>query len=144
MIASYGQGWEESIVQVLGESRGRVLRQRVLSQSGGDSEAAAVNVEQRIIGASLTSLRGPQATACQKLFKLLVVFQEDFIIPISVVEALWEMAMGRDAAATVRTSNSKEPENDSTRATRSLLVRERINMLLHRSLLLGSLHSGLK
>eukprot|EP00935_MAST-01C_sp_MAST-1C-sp1_P002572 g2572.t1 len=113
LIASYGAGWETDIIPLLRESQSE-------------------EVESHIISVTISSIRGPQASDVQHLFRLMALFAEDALIPVRIVILL------------VESQNGERCPDNAQRRRSHLRIRERVNILLGRSLLLGSLHSGIR
>ena len=90
-------------------------------------------VEERVIGAGLQALdRDKDGSAAKELFYIFAVTHEDFVHPIAVIELLWRSCS---------VSESAKLEKGSL-ATR-LKVRQRTQMLVDHSLLLGSSSEGI-
>ena len=97
-------------------------------QHGGETST----VEERVIGAGLQALeRHEDGTAVKELFHMFAVTQEDFVHPMPVVELLWRSCCTSDA----------EKQREGSLATR-LKVRQRTQLLVDHSLLLGSSSEG--
>ena len=99
-------------------------------QHGHGGETSTV--EERVIGAGLQALeRHEDGTAVKELFHMFAVTQEDFVHPMPVVELLWRSCCASDA----------EKQREGSLATR-LKVRQRTQLLVDHSLLLGSSSEG--
>ena len=98
--------------------------------SGGKSSTSTV--EERVIGAGLQALdKGEDGAAVKELFHLFAVTQEDFVHPMAVIELLW------------RSCSASELEKQEGTLTARLKVRQRTQMLVDHSLLLGSSTEGI-
>eukprot|EP00935_MAST-01C_sp_MAST-1C-sp1_P001434 g1434.t1 len=126
VIASYGQGWETEVIELLRDSHSEQLRRQTHHEG-------QLTVEQHVIETSLQAIRGPQAADVVELFQLMAAFPEDVIIPIVIIIALVESQQTRISEVL-----------DGERRRTHMKIRERVNILLGRSLLLGNLHEGIK
>ena len=115
VVRSWGAGWEQAVLPL--------LRQK----------AGTSTVEDRIIGAGLQSLKGEDAPAIKALFEMFAVTQEDFVHPMAVIELLWKSCCSDSAG---------KEETEGGHLMMCLNVRQWIQVLLDRSLLLGSLAKG--
>jgi hypothetical protein len=115
VMKSWGDGWEEAVLPLL-------------KQEDGNGRAPST-AEERIIGAGLKSLKGEDAGSIEELFRMFAVTQEDFVHSMAVIELLWRSCCGsaEESAGGLRTR---------------LKVRQWTNLLLDRSLLLGSVSKG--
>ena len=75
--------------------------------------------------------KNPDNAALKELFHMFAVTQEDFVHPMAVIELLWQSCCALEAE-----------EAESTLATR-LKVRQRTQLLVDHSLLLGSAREGI-
>ena len=99
-------------------------------QGSGDSRTSTP--QERVIGAGLQALdKNEDGTAIKDLFHMLVVTVEDFVHPIAVIELLW------------RSCCASETEKQAGGLTTGLKVRQRTQLLLDHSLLLGSSSEGI-
>eukprot|EP00935_MAST-01C_sp_MAST-1C-sp1_P002181 g2181.t1 len=115
VIRSWGSGWEEAVLPLLREERG----------------SGTSTVEERVIGAGLQALKkNEDGPAVKKLFYAFAVTQEDFVHPIAVVELLW------------RSCCASESEKQQNSLAARLKVRQRTQLLVDHSLLLGSSSEG--
>ncbi len=130
VIASYGQGWEQDVLPLLKESHSEELRLSGLS--GLHDKSSHSSVENHIISVTLRTIRGPQAADVQRLFRLMALFAEDALVPIPAIVFM------------VESQSDVQVDVAVERRRVQLKIRERVNILLGRSLLLGSLHSGIK
>eukprot|EP00935_MAST-01C_sp_MAST-1C-sp1_P000028 g28.t1 len=116
VVRSWGSGWETAVLPLLREQQG----------SGGTS-----TVEERVIGAGLKALeKHEDGAAVKELFHTFAVTQEDFLHPMAVIELLW------------RSCCASESEKQEGGLSSRLQVRQRTQMLLDLSLLLGSSSEG--
>ena len=119
------------MIPLLKESHSEELRNQSLGGSLHET-SANLSVEKHIISVTLQTIRGPQAREVQQLFKLMALFAEDAVVPIRAIILMVE-------------SQTNQPGGSAVQRRRTQLkIRERVNILLGRSLLLGSLHSGIK
>ena len=89
-------------------------------------------VEERVIGVGLKALdKQREGTAVKDFFNMFTVTMEDFVHPMVVIEFLW------------RACCASEPEKQEGSLTTRLKVRQRIQMLVDHSLLLGSSSEGI-
>ena len=101
----------------------------LLREKDGSGTSTA---EERVIGAGLKALeRNDDGAAVKELFHMFAVTQEDFMHPMAVIELLW-----RSCCA------SKSEKQDVTLLAR-LKVRQRTQMLVDHSLVLGSSTEGI-
>ena len=67
------------------------------------------------------------------------------MVPLEIVERLWNSQFAEEEAGQIVVEDTLEREEVLVAQTRSRLqIREWTNILLGRSLLLGSLHTGIK
>eukprot|EP00935_MAST-01C_sp_MAST-1C-sp1_P000326 g326.t1 len=121
VIRSWGSGWvtlgymfsiETAVLPLLREERG----------------SGTSTVEERVIGAGLQALeKNEDGPAVKKLF---YAFAEDYVHPIAVVELLW------------RSCCASESEKQQNSLVARLKVRQRTQLLVDHSLLLGSSSEG--
>eukprot|EP00935_MAST-01C_sp_MAST-1C-sp1_P001429 g1429.t1 len=118
VVRSWGQGWETEVLPVLRE-------QQESSQSGTST------VEERVIGAGLKALgKNNDGLAVKELFYMFAVTAEDFVHPMPVIELLW------------RSCCASEVEKQERSLANRLRVRQRTQLLVDHSLLLGSSTEG--
>ena len=117
VVKSWGDGWEDSVLPLLKQEH--------------VSGRAPTTAEERIIGAGLKSLKGEDAGSTEELFRMFAVTQEDFVHSMAVIELLWRSCC----------RSTEEGRTGGDLSTR-LKVRQWTNLLLDRSLLLGSSSKG--
>ena len=117
VVKSWGDGWEDSVLPLLKQEHG----------SGRGPSTA----EERIIGAGLKSLKGEDVGSIEELFRMFAVTQEDFVHSMAVIELLWRSCC-----------RSVQGGNMGGDLSARLKVRQWTNLLLDRSLLLGSSSKG--
>ena len=94
--------------------------------------SGASTVEERVIGAGLKALdKTEDGAAVRELFHMFAVTTEDFLHPMAVVELLWRSCCASES----------EKQEDSLMAR--LKVRQRTQLLVDHSLLLGSSTEGI-
>ena len=99
--------------------------------SGGQSQTSTA--EERVIGAGLKAIeKNEDGAAVKALFHMFAVTQEDFVHPIEVVELLWRSCCASEA----------DKQQEGSLIAR-LKVRQRTQMLVDHSLLLGSSSEGI-
>jgi hypothetical protein len=118
VVRSWGDGWEESVLPLLKQQK----------PSADGSGTALSTVEERIIGAGLTALKGEDAEAIKELLAAFAVTQEDCVHSMPVIELLW-----RSCCA---------PDSNHYDLGMRLKVRQWTQMLVDHSLLLGSFTKG--
>eukprot|EP00935_MAST-01C_sp_MAST-1C-sp1_P002852 g2852.t1 len=118
VVRSWGEGWETAVLPLLREQEGS-------GQSGTST------VEERVIGAGLQALeKNEDGPAVKKLFYAFAATHEDFVHPIAVVELLWQSCC------------ASESEKQQSSLAARLKVRQRTQLLVDHSLLLGSSSEG--
>ena len=96
-------------------------------EGGSEGQSTASTVEERVIGAGLQALdKHEDGGAVKELFYMFAVTQEDFVHPMAVIELLW------------RSCCASESEKQEGSLTTRLKVRQRTQLLVDHSLLLGS------
>ena len=104
----------------------------LLREEQGSGQSRTSTAEERVIGAGLKALeKSPEGSAVKELFHMLAVTQEDFVHPIAVIELLW------------RSCCASGSEKQEGRLTTRLKVRQRTQLLVDHSLLLGSSSEGI-
>ena len=97
----------------------------------GGSGRTTSTVAERVIGAGLRALESNEdGVAIRALFHMLAVTQEDFVHPIAVIELL------------CRSCCASEAEKHASTLSTRLKVRQRTQILVDHSLLLGSSSEG--
>eukprot|EP00935_MAST-01C_sp_MAST-1C-sp1_P002365 g2365.t1 len=121
VVRSWGSGWEAAVLPLLREE-----------QQQGSGASSTSTVEERVIGAGLQAIeRNEDGAAVKELFHMFAATQEDFVHPMAVIEFLW-----RSCCA------SGYEKLEGGLASR-LKVRQRTQLLLDHSLLLGSSSEGI-
>ena len=86
-----------------------------------------------MIGAGLQTLeKGGDGAALKELFYMFAVTREDVVHPMAVIELLWRACCHQTV----------ETQDDAAKLQSRLKLRQRITLLVDRSLLLGSSTSG--
>ena len=94
--------------------------------------STSTTVEERVIGAGLKALEKQEdGAAVVELFHMFTVTIEDFVHPIAVIEFLW------------RSCCASEVEKQESSLMARLKVRQRTQLLVDHSLLLGSSSEGI-
>ena len=100
----------------------------LLQERGGGTST----VEERVIGVGLQALaKTDDGAALKHLFHTFAVTKEDFVYPIAVIELLW------------RSSCASEAEEQEGGLMARLKLRQRTQILVDYSLLLGSSSEGI-
>eukprot|EP00935_MAST-01C_sp_MAST-1C-sp1_P002185 g2185.t1 len=103
-----------------------------LGKRHGGAASGPLSVQDRVIGAGLKALdKQADGAALKELFYMFAVTQEDFVHPMAVIELLWKSCCASDAEA------------QEGRLTARLKVRQRTQLLVDHSLLLGSSSEGI-
>ena len=166
MILEHADDWETWLVPALRDSHGAELRERSASVGDGAEEGS---VEERVLRASLRSIKVEERVGVTALFDVCACFAEDATVPAAVFDALapaiFEEVARAEAEATERAehgdrqsldaggSPSKLGGNTQSRpvlkkgmSARELAssVRRWLREALRHSLLLGSIADGIR
>ena len=162
MILEHADDWETWLVPALRDSHGAELRERSASVGDGADEGS---VEERVLRASLRSIKLEERVGVTALFDVCACFAEDATVPAAVFDALapaiFEEVARAEAEATERAERGDRqsldaggsPANTQSRpvlkkgmSTRELAscVRRWLREALRHSLLLGSIADGIR
>ena len=166
MILEHADDWETWLVPALRDSHGAELRERSASVGDGAEEGS---VEERVLRASLRSIKVEERVGVTALFDVCACFAEDATVPAAVFDALapaiFEEVARAEAEATERVergdrqsleaggSPSKNRSNTQSRPVlkKGMSVREIASSVrrwlreaLRHSLLLGSIADGIR
>ena len=162
MILEHADDWETWLVPALRESHGAELRERSASVGDGANEGS---VEERVLRASLRSIKVEERVGVTALFDVCACFAEDATVPAAVFDALAPAIFEEVARAEAEATDCAErgdrqsfdaggsPSNTQSRpvlkkgmSTRELAssVRRWLREALRHSLLLGSIADGIR
>ena len=162
MILEHADDWETWLVPALRDSHGAELRERSASVGDGADEGS---VEERVLRASLRSIKVEERVGVTALFDVCACFAEDATVPAAVFDALapaiFEEVARAEAEATERAERGDRqnfdaggsPSNTQSRpvlkkgmSARELAssVRRWLREALRHSLLLGSIADGIR
>ena len=89
MILEHADDWDTWLVPALRDSHGAELRERSAAAMGGaDAEGGALSVEERVLRASLRSIKDEERVGVTALFDVCACFAEDVTVPAAVFDAL--------------------------------------------------------
>ena len=162
MILEHADDWETWLVPALRESHGAELRERSASVGDGANEGS---VEERVLRASLRSIKVEERVGVTALFDVCACFAEDATVPAAVFDALAPAIFEEVARAEAEATDCAErgdrqsfdagdsPSNTQSRpvlkkgmSARELAssVRRWLREALRHSLLLGSIADGIR
>ena len=87
MILEHADDWETWLVPALRDSHGAELRERS-ANAGDGAEEGSSSVEERVLRASLRSIKVEERVGVTALFDICACFAEDATIPAAVFDAL--------------------------------------------------------
>ena len=104
----------------------------LLREQHAGTASGPLSVQDRVIGAGLKALdKQADGVALKELFYMFAVTHEDFVHPMPVIELLWRSCCASDT------------EKQEGGLTARLKVRQRTQLLVDHSLLLGSSSEGI-
>ena len=155
MILEHADDWDTWLVPALRDSHGAELRERSAAAMGGaDAEGGALSVEERVLRASLRSIKDEERVGVTALFDVCACFAEDVTVPAAVFDAL-APAILEEATRTEReikegTRKSldgpwgEKPKPLAKSRSQISDVRRWLREALRHSLLIGSIADGIR